>query len=195
MDNRWFPLPPGRTLVYTGVKDGERTKEYLTVSERTRNIDGVRCRVVLDRLYARGNLVGTTRDYYAQDGSGNVWYFGEDTAELDHRGNMVSTDGTWRAGRDGAGPGIFMTAHPAKGDGGRQENLEGRAEDHFEVINTRAEVDVPHRSFGRVLQTKEWTPLEPDVVDHKYFAEGLGTVKEVTVEGGNERNVLVAVRG
>ncbi|MFR9757587.1 hypothetical protein [Streptomyces sp. TR06-5] len=137
---------------------------------------------MLDRLYARGDLVETTRDYYAQDGSGNVWYFGEDTAELDHRGNMVSTDGTWRAGRDGAGPGIFMTAHPAKGDSGRQENLEGRAEDHFEVINTRAEVDVPYRSFGRVLQ-------------HKYFAEGLGTVKEVTVEGGNERNVLVAVRG
>lgn len=194
VDNPWFPLPEGRTLVYQGTKDGQKTKEYLTVSDKVQKIDRAPCRVVLDRLYSRGHLVETTRDYYTQDAKGNVWYFGEDTAELDQHGNMVSTDGTWQAGRSGAKPGVFMTAHPKRGDGGRQEYFKGQAEDHYKVIGTGTRVQVPYKSFHHALKTKEWTPLEPGVVDHKYYVKGLGTVKELTVKGGHEKNVLVAVR-
>ncbi|WP_132198504.1 hypothetical protein [Actinomadura darangshiensis] len=195
VNNPWFPLPPGRTLVYKGVKDGEKTEEYLTVSDTTQKIDGAPCRVVLDRLFSHGALVETTRDYYTQDSQGNVWYFGEDTAELDQHGNMVSTDGTWHAGRSGAKPGIFMTAHPKNGDGGSQEYFKGQAEDHYKVIGVDAKVQVPYRSFEHALETNEWTPLEPGVIDAKYYVKGLGTVKEITVKGGDERNVLVAVHG
>ncbi|MFF4363151.1 hypothetical protein [Streptomyces sp. NPDC001604] len=196
VDNPWFPLTPGRTLVYSGVKDGAKSTEYLTSSRETQKITGIRCRVVLDRLYVGRTLHEATRDYYAQDANGNVWYFGEDTAELDAQGNMVSTEGTWHAGQNGARPGIFLPAHPVPGAGGQQEYYPGQAEDHFQVLNLTSRVSVPYKSFTGTLRTKEWTPLEPGVVDNKYYAKGIGTVKEITVKGGPfEENVLVAVRG
>ncbi|MFE2298978.1 hypothetical protein ACFXAW_12320 [Streptomyces sp. NPDC059445] len=195
VDNPWFPLPPGRTLVYSGVKDGEKSTEYLTVTRETEKIIGIPCRVVEDRLYSGGTLHEATRDYYTQDASGDVWYFGEDTAELDAHGNMLSTEGTWRAGRDGARPGIFMPAHPVPGAGGQQEYYPGQAEDRFQVLDLSSRVSVPYRTFTGALRTKEWTALEPGVVDAKYYVKGIGTVKEVTVKGGPfEENALTAVR-
>ncbi|MFG2131869.1 hypothetical protein ACGFNV_29200 [Streptomyces sp. NPDC048751] len=196
VDNPWFPLPPGRTLVYSGIKDGAKSTEYLTATRETEKITGIPCRVVEDRLYTGRTLHEATRDYYAQDAAGNVWYFGEDTAELDAHGNMLSTEGTWRAGRDGARPGIFLPAHPAPGAAGQQEYYPGQAEDRFQVLDLTSRVSVPYKTFTGALRTKEWTPLEPGVVDNKYYVKGIGTVKEVTVKGGPfEENVLTAVRG
>ncbi|KUN25209.1 hypothetical protein AQJ23_17780 [Streptomyces antibioticus] len=196
VDNPWFPLPPGRTLVYSGTKDGAKSTEYLTVTRETEKITGIPCRVVQDRLYTDGTLQEATRDYYAQDAAGNVWYFGEDTAELDAHGNMISTEGTWRAGRDGARPGIFLPAHPVPGATGQQEYYPGQAEDQFQILDLTSRVSVPYKTFTGALRTKEWTPLEPGVVDNKYYVKGIGTVKEVTVKGGPfEENVLTAVRG
>ncbi|MET8077716.1 hypothetical protein [Streptomyces sp. NPDC005303] len=196
VDNPWFPLPPGRTLVYSGIKDGEKSTEYLTVTRETEKITGIPCRVVEDRLYTGHSLQEATRDYYAQDATGNVWYFGEDTAELDAHGNMLSTEGTWHAGRDGARPGIFLPAHPVPGAAGQQEYYPGQAEDRFQVLDLTSRVSVPYKTFTGALRTKEWTPLEPGVVDNKYYVKGIGTVKEVTVKGGPfEENVLTAVRG
>src|SRR5262249_13671465 len=123
-----------------------------------------------------------------------VWYFGEDTAELDEHGKVVTTEGTWRAGRDGARPGIYMPGDPTVGQTGRQEYLKGHAEDHFAVVSLRAVVRVPYTSSRRALLTKEWTPLEPGVLDHKYYVRGIGTVLEQTVRGGDERNELISVR-
>ncbi|MEU4166405.1 hypothetical protein AB0F46_05905 [Streptomyces sp. NPDC026665] len=195
VDNPWFPLPPGRTLVYSGVKDGERTTDHVTVTHETEKIIGIPCRVVEDRLYSGRTLRETTRDYYAQDAAGNVWYFGEDTAELDAHGNMLSTEGTWRAGRDGARPGVFLPAHPVPGAGGQQEYYPGHAEDRFQVLDLTSRVSVPYKTFTGALRTREWTALEPGVVDNKYYAEGIGMVKEVTVKGGPfEKNVLTTVR-
>ncbi|MFF4803318.1 hypothetical protein ACFY1U_33740 [Streptomyces sp. NPDC001351] len=196
VDNPWFPRTPGRTLVYSGVKDGAKSTEYLTTSRETQKITGIPCRVVLDRLYIGRTLHEATRDYYAQDATGNVWYFGEDTAELDSQGNMVSTEGTWHAGQNGARPGIFLPAHPTPGTGGQQEYYPGQAEDHFQVLNLTSRVSVPYKTFTGTLRTKEWTPLEPGVVDNKYYVKGIGTVKEITVKGGPfEENVLIAIRG
>lgn len=196
VDNPWFPLPPGRTLVYSGVKDGAKTTEYLTATRETQKITGIPCRVVEDRVYTGRTLHEATRDYYAQDAAGNVWYFGEDTAELDAHGNMLSTEGTWRAGRDGARPGVFLPAHPVPGAGGQQEYYPGQAEDRFQVLDLTSRVSVPYKTFTGALRTKEWTPLEPGVVDNKYYVKGIGTVKEITVKGGPfEENVLTAVRG
>lgn len=192
--NPWFPLPVGRTLVYRSVKDTESGRELLTASHLTKTIDGVECRVVFDRLYLGGTLEETTRDYYAQDSAGNVWYFGEDTAEIDPHGNMISTEGTWKAGEAGARPGIFMDATPVVGRTHRQEYYPGHAEDFFSVVALSTPVRTTYRAFEATLLTKEWTPLEPGVLDHKYYARGIGTVKEITVQGGHEINTLVAVR-
>jgi hypothetical protein len=193
--NPWFPLPVGRTLVYRGTKDEQHAVDYLTVSRQTVKIAGVPCRVVLDKTYLEGKLGETTRDYYTQDSNGNVWYFGEDTAEIDAHGNMVSTEGTWHTGEAGARPGIFMPADPKVGESHAQEYYPGHAQDFFQVLDLSSTVHVPYGRFDSALLTKEWTPLEPGVLDHKYYARGIGTVREVTVTGGHEEFVLVSITG
>jgi hypothetical protein len=194
VDNPWFPLKPGTTYVYRGVKDGQPSRDVLTVTHKTKTIAGARCVVVSDRLYLRGRLHERTTDWYTQDKKGNVWYFGESTAELDRNGHVTSTEGTWQAGRGGAKPGIYMPAHPTVGLSGRQEFYKHHAEDHFEVLSLRANVHAPYVTSKNALLTKEWTPLEPGVIDHKYYVRGIGNVLEQTVKGGDERNVLVSVR-
>ena len=195
VDNPWFPLKPGRTLVYRGVKDGRRTVERFRAMRRTRLVAGVRCRVVDDRSWEGGHLAERTKDYYAQDRRGTVWYFGEDTAELDAAGHVTSREGTWHAGNDGARPGIFMPAHPRVGEHHFQERYAGHAEDQFRVVALRARVTVPYASFGHALQTREWTTLEPGVVDAKYYVRGIGTVLEASRRGPVERARLVAIQG
>jgi hypothetical protein len=194
VDNPWFPLHPGTTDVYRGVKDGKPSRDVFAVTSRTKKIQGVRCTVVSDRLYLRGRLSEQTQDWYAQDRLGNVWYFGEATAELNPDGSIRSTEGSWQSGVDGARAGILMPAHPHRGQTGLQESYEGHAEDHFRVLSLSAHVHTPGASSGRALLTREWTPLEPGVVDHKLYVRGIGTVLEQTVEGGDERNELVSIR-
>jgi hypothetical protein len=194
VDNPWFPLRPGTIYVYRGVKDGEAARDIVTVTHRKRTIDGAPCVVVEDRLYLEGRLAERTKDWYSQDRRGNVWYFGESTAELNPHGRVVSTEGSWRAGRDSATAGIYMPARPTTGRTGVQEHYAGHAEDHFEVLTLHAAVRVPYVSSSEALLTKEWTPLEPGVVDHKFYVRGIGTVLEQSVKGGDERLELVSVR-
>jgi hypothetical protein len=193
--NRWFPLPVGRTYVYTGTKDGKPAIDIVVPSRRTRVVDGVRSRVVEDRLYLAGRLEERTADYYAQDRCGNVWYFGEDTAELDAHGNVTSTEGSFHAGVDGAQPGVFMQAHPQVGRWFRQEWYAGQAEDTFRVVDRSARVSVPFGSFSHALRTEERTALEPGVLDGKYYAVGVGDVFEGSLRGPREVTRLVEILG
>jgi hypothetical protein len=194
VDNPWFPLRPGTVYVYDGTKDGRPARDVVTVTHSVVEIDGAPCVVVKDRLFLAGRLEERTTDWYTQDSRGNVWYFGESTAELDRRGRVKSTEGTWRTGRDGARAGIYMPARPRVGRSGRQELYSGHAEDRFEVLSLHASVRVPYTSSRDALLTKEWTPLEPGVVDHKLYVRGIGTVLEQTVKGGAEHAELVSVR-
>ena len=182
--NTWFPLTPGTQYVYKGVKDGKPSRDVVTVTRRVVTIDGAPCVTVDDRLYLAGRLEERTTDWYSQDAAGNVWYFGERTAELDRRGRVTSTEGSWRAGVDGASAGIYMPAAPRLGQAGRQEYYKGHAEDHFKVIGV----------FPNAVLTQETTPLEPGTVDHKLYVRGLGTAYEQTERGGDERNELVTVK-
>jgi hypothetical protein len=182
--NPWFPLKPGAVYTYTGVKDGKASREVFRVTHRTKTITGVRCVVVDDRLWIDGHLAEKTDDWYSQDANGNVWYFGEATAELDKNGKVTTTEGSWQSGRDGAKAGILMPAHARPGQTGLQEYYKGQAEDHFRVLGY----------LGRnALLVEETTPLEPGVVDHKLYVRGTGTVLERTVKGGDELNELVSV--
>ena len=193
VDNPLFPLTPGTTLVYTGTKDGKTALNIFTTTSRTKAIDGVTTRVVEDRLYLNNVLEERTSDYYAQDSCGNVWYFGEDTATLDEHGKVVSTEGSFHAGVDGAQPGVFMQAKPEVGRQFRQEWYLGHAEDTFTPLNLSTSIKVPAGTFKGALLTKETTSLEPAVVDNKYFVKGIGEVKEVAVKGPLERLELVEV--
>ena len=195
IDNPWLPMKPGAVLRYTGTKDGKHAKDITTVTSRTEVVAGVTCIVVDDKLWLNGKLEETTLDYYVQDRAGNVWYFGEDTQELDANGNIVSTEGSWHTGVDGAIPGIFMEANPVVGHAFQQEYLAGSAEDHFEVLSLTESVTVPAGTYNTALLTKEWTPLEPDVLDHKWYIHGIGEVRELAVTGPKEELSLVSVSG
>ena len=183
VDNPLFPLTPGTTLVYSGFKDGEAALDLFAPSTRTKVIDGVTTRVVEDRLFLDGFLEERTSDYYAQDRCGTVWYFGEDTAELDRRGHVISTEGSFHAGVDGAEPGVFMQAHPEVGRLLRQEWYPGHAEDIFAAVDLHTAVAVPYGRFQNALRTAETTALEPGVLDNKYYVPGIGQVEEVAVTG------------
>jgi hypothetical protein len=191
--NRYFPLKVGRTLVYTGVKDGKAALNLVVTTSRTRVIDHVTTRVVEDRLYLDNVLEERTSDYYAQDACGNVWYFGEDTATLDSHGHVISTEGSFHAGVAGAQPGVFMQAHPTLGRQFRQEWFKGQAEDTFKVISLDTPVKVPAGSFRHALRTAERTDLEPGVLDNKYYVTGIGEVVEAAVRGPAERLQLVEI--
>lgn len=191
--NPYFPLPPGKTFVYAGTKDGKKALDIFVPTSRTRVIDGVTTRVVEDRGYLNNRLRERTSDYYAQDRCGNVWYFGEDTAELDRHGHVISTEGSFHAGVDGAEPGVFMQAHPQLDRKFRQEWYQGHAEDQFSLIDRSTPVTVPYGSFDHALRTRETTVLEPAVVDSKYYVQGVGEVAELSVKGPHEAFRLVEI--
>jgi len=193
IDNQWLPFTPGTTLKYVGVKDGKKAVDTVKVTGQTKVVAGVTCIVVHDDLTLDGKREETTEDYYVQDRHGNVWYFGEATAELDEAGHVVSTEGSWETGVDGATPGVFMPADPTVGYSGLQEYLAGHAEDRFVVLLTDVAVKVPAGSYSGALLTAEWTRLEPAVLTEKFYVKGTGEVREEDVAGGDEHQELTSV--
>ena len=194
VNNPYFPLPSGTTFVYRGETEGVPTRDVVTVTGDTKQILGIMCTVVRDQAYEAGVLVEDTYDWYAQDIAGNVWYFGEDTKELDASGNVISTEGSWEAGVNGAEPGIIMEAKPKKGDKYQQEYAADVAEDMAQVIGFKDSICVRYGCFDNVLVTKEWSPLEHGVVENKYYAKGVGLILGIMIKGGDERTELVRVR-
>jgi hypothetical protein len=192
--NPYFPLESGTTYIYRGESEGVPTRNVTTVTSDTKVILGVTTIVVHDQAYEDGVLIEDTFDWYAQDVDGNVWYFGEDTKELDENGNVISTEGSWEAGVDGAEPGIIMLADPKKGNKYQQEFAPDVAEDMAQVIGFEDNFCVPYGCFDNVLVTKEWTPLERGVVENKYYAPGVGFIYGVMVKGGDEYTEFVRVR-
>ena len=192
ISNPYLPLKPGSRRVYEGVENGETERIEVVVTGERREVMGVSTIVVQDRVYVAGELIEDTEDWFAQDLDGNVWYFGEESRELED-GEVVSTEGSWEAGVDGALPGIVMPADPMPGEAYRQEFYEGEAEDLAEVSAIAASASVPTGQYSDVVVIREWNPLEPDVVEEKYHAPGVGVVLEVVVEGGDGRVELVDV--
>jgi len=191
IDNPYLPLVPGSRWVYEGVEDGERERVEVVVTDDRRDVMGISAVVVRDTVYDEdGEIVEDTYDWFAQDADGDVWYLGEDSREYED-GEPVSTEGSWEAGVDGALPGIVMLADPTVGAAYRQEYYEGEAEDMAEVVQLGASERVPVGEFEDLLVIREWNPLEPDVIEDKYYATGVGVVLEVVVEGGNGRVELI----
>ena len=177
----------GTVWVY---REGDQRVE-VTVTDRTRAVMGVETRVVHDLVTENGVPVEDTFDWYAQDDDGNLWYFGEDTTEFED-GEPVGHGGAWEAGVDGALPGIVLPAEPEVGMTYRQEYYAGEAEDRAKVLSVDEAVSVPFGDFTSALQTEDTTPLEPDVVEHKFYARDVGPVLAVTVKGEIGREELVS---
>jgi hypothetical protein len=193
IDNQYFPLKPGTTFIYDGTSDGHAQHDEVVVTHETKVIQGVPCVVVHDTVTQDGQVIEATIDWYAQDQDGNVWYYGEDVKEYEN-GALVSTEGTWEAGVNGAQAGIIMKAHPQVGDAYYQENAANVAEDQAQVLNLNGSITVPYGSYTNALVTKEWTRLDPSVVDEVSYAPGVGLIQDVVVQGGQEEIKLVSIK-
>jgi hypothetical protein len=192
--NPYFPLRPGTVARYRGSDGPEKFVETVSVTHRTKTIQGVRTRVVRDVLRRLdGTVAERTADWYAADHKGNVWYFGEATATYDESSHLDSREGSWRAGEHGARPGIIMTAHPRPTQAYRQEFLAGHAEDQAWTVQRGLTVSVPYGTVHLVVRSLEWSRLEPGVVSEKLYGPGLGVVSERDLAGGTERFSLVSV--
>ncbi len=193
IDNPYWPMKPGSRWVYREVAvDGTVQRVVLTVTDKTKRIaNGIEARVLRDVVTQNGEFVEVTDDWYAQDADGNVWYLGEDTAEYEN-GQVTSTAGSWEAGVDSAQPGIAMPADPADGMTYRQEYYAGEAEDKAEVLSLEEQVEVPFGHFTDVVMTKDLVPLEPKILEHKFYARGVGPVLVLDVSGGAGREELIS---
>jgi hypothetical protein len=194
IDNAYLPLKPGTALNYRGKLDGKSATDVISITNRTKVILGVATTVVHDQVFIKGELREDTEDWFAQDGEGNVWYFGEDTKELEN-GQVVSTEGSWEAGVNNARAGIFMPAQPRVGQVFKQEDARNVAEDCTKIVDLNASVKTPFVSSNEALQTEEFSLLEPDVLDNKYYVRDIGLVREQTVRGGSDFLELVSVTG
>lgn len=191
IDNPWLPLAPGNEWVYQASSAGGAKTITVTVLEETREIGGVNATVVRDVVTdAEGKVLEDSRDWFAQDAAGNVWALGEATTEYD--GDETSTEGSWEAGVDGAEAGLAMAAAPRVGDGYRREFLRGEAEDRVTVLALDASANVPFGSFTDLLETEDTTPLDPDLVERRLYARGVGLIGAETIAGGDEVVVLVS---
>ena len=197
--NPWWPMRVGSRWVYRETSpDGTVQRVVVSVLPKTKLIaNGVRARVAHDVVTEDGEPVEVTDDWYAQDRCGNVWYLGEATTEYEN-GKPVSTHGSFEAGVDGAQAGVAVPAKPRPGLRYRQEHYAGEAEDRAEVVSLREQVEVPFGYFprGRVLMTRDLNPLEPRVLEYKFYARGIGPVLAVGVSGSQDREELVRyIRG
>jgi len=185
IDNPYLPLSAGASWHFV---DGDTTID-VEVLEETRTVAGVTVTVVRDRVRTAGVIDEDTLDFFAQDRTGNVWYFGEEVTNY-RDGKELDHEGSWVAGRGGAQPGIVMPAQPRPGDAFRQEFDPGEAEDMFEIVELDAEVSTPSGDYSDALKTRDWTPLEPDVVEEKFYVAGIGPVAAMKVQGGTGRELL-----
>jgi hypothetical protein len=190
--NTYWPMEPGDRWISSETDGkGDVLRVEVTVQDETYTVvSGIEARVVHDRVTRDGAVVEDTLDWYAQDGDGNIWYLGEKTAEYEN-GQVVSTEGSWEAGVDGAQPGIAVPADPEPGLTYRQEYLKGQAEDQGAVLSTDEQVGVPTGIYTGALLTRDTTALEPDLVELKFYAPGIGPVLTVESSGGAGREELV----
>ena len=181
MDHPLVPLSAIRVTVFEGHERGESgeaipVRVESRVLDKTERVAGVPARVVQVHEYEHGELVERTRDYYAQSRDGNVWYFGEHVDDYKD-GKIVGHGGQWFAGRDGALPGLFMSAQPKVGRTFEQERAPGVAEDRSKVVAVGLDVTTPAGTFSKCIKTEDYAPLDKET-EFKYYCAGVGLVRE-----------------
>ncbi len=191
--NPYRPLIPGTTYVYESETDEGTEVIRVTVTHETREILGIECIVVNDVVFLDGVPIEDTDDWFTQDKDGNVWYFGEISFNYED-GVISDLDGSWEAGVDGAKPGIIMFADPVVGTTFRQEYAVGEAEDVGRIEALGESVETTYMDFEDCLKTADFTPIDPDVIEYKYYAPGVGFVLELKPgEDGEDDEVVQLV--
>jgi len=193
IDNPYWPMAVGSRWVYRETDtEGTEQRVVVTVTDRTKQIaNGIEARVVHDVVTEGGQPTEVTDDWYAQDSDGNIWYMGEETAEYEN-GKVTTRAGSFEAGVDGAQPGIIIPAEPTPGLAYRQEYYEGEAEDEGAVVALDTQAQIPFGHFEPTLMTQDTNPLEPKVLEFKFYAKDVGPVLAVSVSGGSDREELLS---
>ena len=192
IDNPYWPMTPGSRWVYRELEGSSEQRVVVTVTDRTKEIaNGIEARVVHDVVSEDGEPVEVTDDWYAQDADGNIWYLGEKTAEYEN-GKVSTRAGSFEAGVDGAEAGVALPGSPEPGLSYRQEYYAGEAEDRAVVLSVDEMAQVPYGHFTDVLMTKDLNPLEPKVLEHKFYARGVGPVLTLDVSGSAGREELLS---
>jgi hypothetical protein len=181
VDHPLVPLTTVRHTVFTGFEGDTRTRVVSRVLKKTRRVAGVRVAIVDVREFEDGELVEHTRDYYAQDMKGRVWYFGETVDDIEN-GKVVGHEGQWFAGKKGAKPGLFMPAKPKVGKVFEQERAPGVAEDRSKVVAVGREVTTAAGQFDECIKTRDFAPLDKRT-EFKFYCAGVGLVREKPADG------------
>lgn len=192
IDNPFLPFKPGTVLTYRADTEDGVERIVVTVTDKIERILGVDCVVVRDFVTLDGVVIEDTLDWYAQDQRGNVWYFGEISKTFEN-GDLVSLDGSWRGGVDGAKPGIVMLAEPRVGNVYRQEFALGTAEDYARVVSLKGRVSTPAASCADCLVTGHFATLDATLDERKYYKRGVGFIYEVDRKTG-EKLELVSIK-
>jgi hypothetical protein len=176
--NPYFILEPGYRLVFAGKEDGEAIGLTITVLAETRTVDGVETRVVEEHETKNGKTVEISRNYFAISSRTNdVFYFGEDV-DIYKGGMVVNHEGAWLSGVRGARFGLAIPGSPLLGARYHQEIAPDVAMDRAEVVGMNETMETPAGKFRNVLRTLETTPLEPGARESKYYAPGIGLIKD-----------------
>ena len=192
IDNPYFSMPVGKVMTYEARTEEGLERIVIEITGETRRIMGVETLVHLGREFLNGELVEETKDYIAQDKDGNVWYFGEDVDNYEN-GELKDHGGAWRAADAGAKPGIWIKANHMVGDSYRQEYLKGEAEDIAEVVAIGQTVTTGLGTFQNCTKTYDWTPLDPESKEHKYYCPEVGSLVLVENVTTGERVELIKV--
>ena len=188
IDNPYLPFIPGSKWVYEArLEDGTVERNEIEVLQETRDVNGVAATIVHDVVYVEGQLVEETYDWHAQDQEGNVWYLGEEVDNYEN-GALVDHAGSWEWGKDGALPGVMMWADPAAhlNEEYYQEYYAGEAEDKGQVLSAAESVAVPFGEFENVVKTYDSSAIDPDLQEEKFYASGVGLIREVNRVTGEE---------
>jgi hypothetical protein len=176
--NPYFVLEPGHVMEYAGDEDGKPTTLKISVLDETKKVDGVETRIVEERESAGGKLAEVSRNYFAiSKRTNNVYYFGEESIKYEND-KEVSREGSWEAGKDGAHYGLMIPATPLLGARYYQEIAPGKAMDRAVNVSASESIKLPAGEFKNVLKTEETTPLEPGNTEYKYYAAGVGLIKD-----------------
>lgn len=176
--NAYFILEPGYMLTLAGEEDGEAATLVVTVLDATRPVAGVVTRVVEERESVGGDLVEVSRNFFAiSRRTRDVFYFGEEV-DIYEDGKVVGHGGAWLAGERGNRFGLMMPGHVRVGHRYFQEIAPGVAMDRAEILGTSGSMTTPAGTFDGVLEVEETTPLEPGAKESKYYAPGVGLIKD-----------------
>jgi hypothetical protein len=194
IDHPYWPMKPGSRWIFRETDaEGSVSRVVVTVLDETKTIMGIEARIVHDQVSEKGEVKEDTFDWYAQDAEGNLWYLGEDTTEYEN-GKPKTKEGSWEASVDGALAGVILPAHPEVGMTYREEYYKGHAEDGASILSADAFAKVPYGTFDHGIQTRNFSGIEPDVIEEKIYSKGVGVVLELTVSGGSDRTELVSYK-